>query len=83
MTVSDSKYLFSAIEQTLKAEQSLLEKIKQNTNLMHPHFDGNSLGRILDVTEKTIQSPPLELKTKPRNWLRKFKVRKKLGYWNF
>jgi CDP-glycerol glycerophosphotransferase (TagB/SpsB family) len=83
LNISDSKYLFSAIEQALKAEQSLLEKIKHNTNLMHPYFDGSSSGRVLDATEKTIQSPPVGLKTKPRNWLRKFKMRKKLGYWNF
>jgi CDP-glycerol glycerophosphotransferase (TagB/SpsB family) len=83
LNISDSKDLFSAIEQALKAEQSLLEKIKHNTNLMHPYFDGNSSGRVLDATEKTIQSPPVGLKTKPRNWLRKFKMRKKLGYWKF
>ena len=50
---------------------------------MHPYFDGNFSARVLDATEKAIQSPPKELKTKPRNLLRKFKIRKKLGYWKF
>ena len=83
LNISEPKDLFSAIEQALKADQSLLEKIKYNTSLMHPYFDGNSSSRILDATEKTIQSPSIELKTKPRNLLRKLKMRKKLGYWNF
>jgi|TARA_B110000902_G_scaffold205753_1_gene234251 hypothetical protein len=50
---------------------------------MHPYFDGNSSTRVLDATEKTIQSPPKELKIKPRNLLRKLKMRKKLVYWKF
>jgi CDP-glycerol glycerophosphotransferase (TagB/SpsB family) len=83
LNISAAKDLFLVIEQALKAEPSLLEKIKHNTSLMHPYFDGNSSARVLDATEKTIQSPPVELKTKPRNLLRKFKMRKKLGYWKF
>jgi len=50
---------------------------------MHPYFDGNSSARVLDATEKTIQSPSKELKIKPRNLLRKLKMRKKLVYWKF
>ncbi len=83
LNISAAKNLFSVIEQALKADPSLLEKIKKNTSLMHPYFDGNSSARVLDATEKTIQSPPKELKTKPRNLLRKLKIRKKLGYWKF
>jgi CDP-glycerol glycerophosphotransferase (TagB/SpsB family) len=83
LNISDAKDLFSAIEVALKAEPSLLGKIKYNTNLMHPYFDGNSSARVLDATEKTIHSPPTDLKTKSHNWLRKFKTRKKLGYWKF
>jgi CDP-glycerol glycerophosphotransferase (TagB/SpsB family) len=81
LDISEAKDLFSAIEEALKAAPSLLEKIKNNTSSMHPYFDGNSSARVLDATEKTIQSPPIELKTKPRNWLRKLKMRQKLGYW--
>jgi CDP-glycerol glycerophosphotransferase (TagB/SpsB family) len=81
LDISEEKNLFSAIEQALKAEPSLLEKINYNTSLMHPYFDGNSSARVLDATEKTIQSPPTDLKSKPSNWLRKLKMRKKLRYW--
>lgn len=83
LNIVEAKDLFSAIEQALKAEPSLLEKIKYNTSLMHPYFDGNSSARVLDATEKTIQSPPAELKAKPLNLLRKLKMRKIFGYWNF
>jgi CDP-glycerol glycerophosphotransferase (TagB/SpsB family) len=83
LDISESKDLFSAIEQALKAEPSLLGKIKYNTSVMHPYFDGNSSGRVLDAAEKIIQSPPPQLKAKPRNWLRKLKTRKKLNYWKF
>lgn len=83
LNISEPKNLSSAIEQALKADPLLLEKIKYNTNLMHPYFDGKSSARVVDATEKTIQSPPIELKTKPRNLLRKFKMRKKHGYWKF
>jgi CDP-glycerol glycerophosphotransferase (TagB/SpsB family) len=81
LNISAAKDLFSAIEQAIKADPSLLKTIQHNTNLMHPYFDGNSSARVLDATEKTIQSPPKELKTKPRNLLRKLKMRKKLDYW--
>jgi len=83
LNISEAKDLFTVIKQALKADPSLLEKIRYNTSLMHPYFDGNSSARVLDATEKAIQSPPKELKTKPRNLLRKFKMRKKLGYWKF
>jgi CDP-glycerol glycerophosphotransferase (TagB/SpsB family) len=83
LNISEPKGLFSAIEKALRAKQSLLEKIKHNTNLMHPYFDGKSSARVLDATEKIIQSPPIGLKTKPHNFLRKFKMRKKHGYWKF
>ena len=83
LNISEAKDLFTVVKQALKADPSLLEKIRYNTSLMHPYFDGNSSARVLDATEKAIQSPPKELKTKPRNLLRKFKMRKKLGYWKF
>lgn len=83
LNISEAKDLFLIIDQALKADQTLLEKIKHNTSLMHPYFDGHSSSRILDATEKTILSPPIELKNKPRNLLRKLKMRKKLGYWKF
>jgi hypothetical protein len=83
LNISESKDLFLVIEQALKSGQSLLEKIKNNTSLMHPYFDGKSSARILDATENIIKSPPLNLKTKPLNLLRKLKLRKKHGYWNF
>ncbi|WP_339725785.1 CDP-glycerol glycerophosphotransferase family protein [uncultured Paraglaciecola sp.] len=81
LDISEAKDLFSAIDQALKAETSLLEKIKYNTSVMHPYIDGNSSARVLDATEKVIQSPLKDLKAKPSNWLRKLKTRKKLGYW--
>jgi CDP-glycerol glycerophosphotransferase (TagB/SpsB family) len=83
LNISEPKDLLLAIEQALKADQSLLEKIKYNTSLMHPYFDGKSSARVLDAAEKIIQSPPTDLKAKPRNLLRKFKMRKKHGYWEF
>jgi CDP-glycerol glycerophosphotransferase (TagB/SpsB family) len=83
LNISAAKDLFLVIEPALKAEPSLLETIKHNTGLMHLYFDGNSSARVLDATEKTIQSPPTELKIKPRNLQRKFKMRKISTIGNF
>jgi CDP-glycerol glycerophosphotransferase (TagB/SpsB family) len=83
LNITEAKSLSSAIEKALKADQSLLEKIKHNTSLMHPYFDGESSARVLDAAEKIIQSPSAELLTKPHSLLRQFKMRKKLGYWKF
>ena len=69
LNVSEAKDLFTVIKQALKAAPSLLEKIKYNTSLMHPYFNGNSSAKVLDLKEKAIQSPPKELKTKLRNLL--------------
>jgi len=83
VNISDAKDLFTAIEQALNADPSLLQKIKYNNSVMHPYFDGKSSARVLDATEKTIQSPATDLKNKPLNLIRKLKMRKKLGYWKF
>lgn len=83
LNLTEARDLFSAIEQALKAEPALLEKIRDNSSLMHPYSDGNSSSRILDASEETILSPPTDLKAKPLNLLRKLKMRKKLGYWKF
>lgn len=83
LNISEPKKLFLTIEKALQAKQSLLQKIKYNSDLMHPYFDGRSSARVLDAAEKIIQSPPVGLKPKPRNFLRKFKMRKKYSYWKF
>ncbi|PRX45748.1 CDP-glycerol glycerophosphotransferase family protein [Salegentibacter salegens] len=77
----------SEIEPALKKAVSkpayLMEEIKTFADYSHPYRDGNSSERVLDSCIEFLHKDRSHLKKKPLNLIRKYKMRKKLGYFKF
>ncbi|MBR9790515.1 MAG: CDP-glycerol--glycerophosphate glycerophosphotransferase [Gammaproteobacteria bacterium] len=82
MDVTAPEQLESALQSALSENTSLQQEIEQYTQKVHPSRDGKASQRILDAVAEQINYPPA-LKPKPRNLIRQFKMRKRLGYWQF
>ena len=82
--VTNVKNIKSSIEKALKKPKKLMKKIESFALNQHPYFDGNSSARVIDaVIDFIINNEKDKLKSKPINLIRKFKIRKKLGYFKF
>ncbi|PRO72598.1 CDP-glycerol--poly(glycerophosphate) glycerophosphotransferase [Alteromonas alba] len=81
LDVTDTTQVEPAIEEALTMPETLMQSIKDYTWQHEAHRDGNNSARVLDAVDDFNKNHKGTLKAKPRNWLRKFKLRKKLGYW--
>ncbi len=81
LNVSDPEQVESALEKALNHSEQLMKEIDAYASYIHPYNDGCSSERVLEETNKLIESGLDGMKSKPLNLLRKFKLRKKLGYW--
>jgi CDP-glycerol glycerophosphotransferase (TagB/SpsB family) len=70
-----------ALERVLAKPAELMTKIEQYCDDIHPYRDGLSSERVLTAVDELIAQGADDLKPKPANLLRHFKMRKKLGYW--
>ncbi len=69
------------LKKALTKPVDLIKEINQFNQELHPYRDGKSSVRVLETVERLIDSPVKLAKTKPMNFLRNFKARKKLNYW--
>ena len=83
LDISETDKLESSIEYALSYPQNLESKVQQFIKETHPNVDGLSSMRTLEATDQLIDGKNLPNKSKPLNLLRRFKMRKKLGYWKF
>lgn len=83
LNVTQPGHLEKAVKKALRAENKWIEKIEKNLAQMHPYKDGKSSKRVLDATIQHVANNSIDLKPKPSNLLRTFKLRKKLKYWQF
>lgn len=81
LNIDRVELLGSTIEQALDLHPELLQRIQQNVALLHPYYDGQSSARMLTAVKYVLNQAKSDLKAKPLNWFRAFKLRKKLGYW--
>ncbi len=72
-----------ALTRVLARPPELMAEIDRYCNNIHPNRDGCSSERVLAATDNLIESGIEDLKPKPLNILRNFKMRRKLGYWKF
>ena len=79
--VTDCSALGAALEKAIQRPDDLMQAARRFTDRMHPYRDGRSSERVLDATETFIRDIAPTLKRKPLNLLRKFKARRRLGYW--
>jgi CDP-glycerol glycerophosphotransferase (TagB/SpsB family) len=73
--------LEAALTHATNAGQDLLSKIAESADSMHPYVDGNSSSRVLDAAEDMLSHPQDGRKSKPFNFVRMYKLRKKFAYW--
>jgi hypothetical protein len=58
-----------------------MQAIKDFGEAIHPYHDGRSSERVLDAIDAFIAAGGRNRKPKPKNWWRKLKLRKRIGYW--
>ncbi|UUO22753.1 CDP-glycerol--glycerophosphate glycerophosphotransferase [Colwellia sp. M166] len=74
--------LEQAIEYVLTRPKALMDYIQSFINEVHPYNDGLSALRVLVAIDKTIEDKA-SLASHPKDFIRQFKMRKKLNYWRF
>lgn len=71
----------TAIGRALSRPPELMAAIQSFARDIHPYADGRSSERVLDAVEAFIRSGGRNRKRKPLNLWRKFKLRRRIGYW--
>ncbi|SFS29779.1 UDP-N-acetylglucosamine 2-epimerase [Lutibacter maritimus] len=81
LNVDDLK---KSIEFALTYPTELMHKIASFVKEEHPYADGKSSKRVIDTVEEFVnENQKNQLKPKPFNIIRKLKIRKKFGFFNF
>ena len=70
-----------ALERALTRPADIMKKIEAAIDENHPWNDGLCSQRIIDATDRLVQSGTGHLKPKPRNLIRHWKMRRELGYY--
>jgi CDP-glycerol glycerophosphotransferase (TagB/SpsB family) len=70
-----------AIERSLARPPELMSAIRQYADSIHPYRDGRSSERVLAAVDEFIAAGARNRRPRPRNWWRKLKIRKRIGYW--
>jgi CDP-glycerol glycerophosphotransferase (TagB/SpsB family) len=79
--IDDPAQFEPAIERALSRPPELMQAIRDFGAAIHPYPDGHSSERVLDAIDAFIAAGGRNRKRKPRNWWRKLKLRKRIGYW--
>ena len=76
-------FKFLTLKKALLYPEQLIKNITQFLNDLHPYFDGKSSKRIIDASIMQLHKDKSELKNKPLNLVRKYKMRKRLNHFTF
>lgn len=78
--ISEVEDIEFAITKALSRPDDLIKEIKKFAKYSHTFTDGKSSVRVVDACITQLHKDKSHLKSKPLNLIRKFKIRKKLGY---
>ncbi|TYA53880.1 CDP-glycerol glycerophosphotransferase [Formosa maritima] len=78
--VNQANQLKNAFENALSYPKQLVENIESFILELHPYFDGKSSERIIDASISYLHQDKSNVKNKPLNLMRKYKMRKRLNY---
>lgn len=81
--IDDPAKLEESIDLALSRPAELMTKIEEHINSIHPCRDGRSSQRVMQAVDSFIANDMATMAPKPLNLFRKFKMRKKLGYFKF
>ena len=79
--IDDPKDFEPAIRRALSRPPELMQAIRQFAAELHPYRDGRSAERVLDAIDAFVAAGGRNPRPKPLNLWRKFKIRKRIGYW--
>jgi len=80
INISQAKEIEGALDLALSKPKDIMEELKNFIQITHPYNDGKSSQRIIDACLDFLENH--NIKRKPLNFIRKFKIRKKLGYFH-
>ncbi|MBL4711310.1 MAG: CDP-glycerol glycerophosphotransferase family protein [Gammaproteobacteria bacterium] len=81
INVTSPEDILPALERALSRPPELMKKIQHYTERLHPYHDGKSSERVLDAVDWFIEEGYKGLKKRSLDLVRKFKIRKALGYY--
>lgn len=81
LNVTVAEDVEDALMIALNYPSDLMFEIEKYCQKIHPYQDGYSSERVLAATNELLAMGLSNLKSKPLNLVREFKMRKKLGYW--
>ena len=81
--IKNPEDLCGAIEQALARPAELIDEIRSHNAQLHPYTDGRSSERVLQAIDNYSKLAGIPGRSKPLNLIRKFKMRKELGYWTW
>lgn len=79
--IDDAAQFESAIARALTRPPALLQAIRAYADAIHPYRDGRSSERVLQAIDAFIAAGATNRSRKPHNVWRKFKIRRRIGYW--
>lgn len=80
INIETSDALENAFDKALTYPKELIDNIDKFINQLHPYFDGKSSKRVVETCISFLHEDKSYLKNKPLNLIRKYKIRKRLGY---
>jgi len=83
LNTNNTNEISSLLKYALSKPNSLMQSIDDYTKTIHPSTDGKSSGRVLDAVEWFMNDGCHGLRKKSLNLLRRYKIRKKLGYYKW
>src|ERR1700744_1291296 len=79
--IDDASQFEPAIERAPAGPPELMQAIAEYGDAIHPYRDGHSAERILKAIDGFIAVGGRNRRPKPRNFWRKLKIRRRIGYW--
>lgn len=79
--IDDPRQFEAAIERALARPPELMAAIRDYADAIHPYRDGRSSERVLEAVDAFIAAGARNRRRKPINLWRKFKIRRRIGYW--
>ncbi|KAA2284754.1 CDP-glycerol glycerophosphotransferase family protein [Arenimonas fontis] len=79
--IADPAQFEPAIEQALSRPPVLMRAIREYADSIHPYRDGRSSERVLEAIDAFVAAGGRNRRPKPANLWRKFKIRRRIGYW--
>ncbi|PTB88043.1 CDP-glycerol glycerophosphotransferase [cyanobacterium G8-9] len=79
INIKNASQIEEALEKAFSKPKDIMHAIEAFIAFTHPYSDGKSSARVIDASIKFVKDS--NIKRKPLNLVRKYQIRKKLGYW--